>query len=60
MIKLMIWRIFTAPIRFYYMTWSFILALFGKRTPKHIRDYFKNEVNDPPLGKIESYRQLEK
>ncbi len=56
MIKLMIWRLFTAPLRFYYYTWAFILTLFGKTVPKHLRDKFTEDISDPVVGKVESYR----
>jgi hypothetical protein len=59
MIKFILWRIFTAPLRFYYYTWSFILTLFGKRVPKHLREKFESDVEDLPTGKIVSYRHKE-
>ena len=55
----MIWRIFTAPLRFYYYTWVFILTLFGKKVPKHLREKFESDVEDLPTGKIVSYRHKE-
>lgn len=59
MIKLMIWRLFTAPLRFYYYTWAFILTLFGKKVPKHLREKFEYDIQDQPTGVIESYRHKE-
>lgn len=53
MIKKIIWRILTAPSRFYYTTWFFILALFEKPVPPKLKDRVENELDEPVWGKAE-------
>ena len=52
------WYVVTWPMRFYIVTWTFLLVWRGKKMPKWLEARAKIEINyEGPLPKPEAYKR---
>lgn len=52
------WYLVTLPMRFYIMTWAFLMTWRGKKMPKWLEARARREVSyEGPLPKPEKYKR---
>jgi hypothetical protein len=51
-----LWYLIRLPVKFYVITWTYVLLLFKRKVPKWLQEDIKQELEtEIPLGKYEKY-----